>query len=140
MSVHCIRLIGPWDYVWQPSAPVCSEGRPIAQTGTLKMPCSWESVFGSQGGVGIFSRRFHRPTNLDAHEAVLIVLTGVGARGTIRLNGATLREFEREDSTEVDVKKWLLPFNVLEIELEYHPAEGTVGGLHQPVILEIRQS
>ena len=104
------------------------------------MPCDWQSIFGSRGGKVAFSRRFHRPTNLEPHERVLIVLTGVGGSGTIRLNGDSLLEFSDADSVEADVTNKLEAFNLLEIEVEHQPIAGKLGGLHSPVVLEIRQS
>lgn len=133
MSVHRIRLIGPWEFAWRSSTGDGAE----AESGTIKMPCDWQSVFGVRGGRVAFSRRFHRPTNLDPHEQVLIVLTGVGGNGTIRLNGDFLLEFRAVDSAEVDVTNKLQAFNLLEIEIEYQPIEGSLGGLHAPVALEI---
>jgi hypothetical protein len=140
VSVHRIRLIGPWEFAWRTSTGDGAESDGVAESGTIKMPCDWQSVFGSRGGTVAFSRRFHRPTNLEPHEQVLIVLTGVGGSGIIRLNGDFLLEFRAVDSAEVDVTNKLEAFNLLEVEVEHQPIEGTLGGLHAPVVLEIRQS
>ena len=140
MSVHRIRLIGPWEFAWRSSTGVGVESDSGAESGTIKMPCDWQSIFGSRGVKVAFSRRFHRPTNLESHEQVLVVLTGVGGSGTIRLNGSSLLEFRALDSVEVDVTNKLEAFNLLEVEVEHQPIEGILGGLHAPVVLEIRQS
>jgi hypothetical protein len=140
VSVHRIRLIGPWEFAWRTSTGDGAELDGKAASGTIKMPCDWQSIFGSRGGKVAFSRRFHRPTNLEPHERVLIVLTGVGGSGTIRLNGDSLLEFSDADSVEADVTNKLEAFNLLEIEVEHQPIAGKLGGLHSPVVLEIRQS
>jgi hypothetical protein len=140
VSVHRIRLIGPWEFAWRSSTGDGAKIEGVAESGTIKMPCDWQSAFGSRGGKVSFSRRFHRPTNLEPHEQVLIILTGVGGSGTIRLNGDSLLEFRAVDSVGVDVTNKLEAFNLLEVEIEHEPIEGKLGGLHAPVVLEIRQS
>ena len=105
------------------------------------MPCDWQTLFGAAAGCATFSRRFHRPTNLDAHEKVVIVLTGVGGAGTVSLNGTVLLEFTRaENLVEADVTHRLLAFNVLEVCVRFSPApeSQSPGGLFAPVVLEIR--
>ncbi len=107
------------------------------------MPCDWQALFGAAAGCATFSRRFHRPTNLDAHEQVVIVLTGVGGDGTISLNGAVLSEFtSTAGSVEADVTDRLQAFNVLEVCVRFSPAFESLspGGLFAPVVLEIRAS
>jgi hypothetical protein len=107
------------------------------------MPRDWQSLFGSDAGCATFSRRFHRPTNLEPHEQVVIVLTGVGGRGTLSLNGEVLSEFASDaEAVEADVTQRLQAFNVLEVCVCFDP--GLVpqrpGGLFAPVVLEIRAS
>ena len=150
MSAHRIRLIGPWDFIWQEStteksAPTTNadgvEIRPTETCGSVKMPCDWQTLFGNAAGSATFSRRFHRPTNLESHEQVAIILTGVGGEGTITLNGDILSDFaSNTPSVEVDVTRRLLAFNVLEICVHFHPSseERSRGGLFEPVVLEIR--
>ena len=107
------------------------------------MPCDWQALFGAAAGCATFSRRFHRPTNLESHEQVVIVLTGVGGEGTMSLNGTVLSEFtSAAGSVEADVTHRLLAFNVLEVCVRFSPAPDSQspGGLFAPVVLEIRAS
>ena len=141
MSVHRIRLIGPWDYDWNPTGiPVAATNLPAM--GSVKMPCDWQSLFGSQAGRATFSRKFHCPTNLEAHEQVAIVLSGVGGEGQVLLNGDLLFEFPAgSESPEVDVTQHLQRFNVLEVNLQFTPSTdtpATPGGLFGAVMIEIR--
>lgn len=103
------------------------------------MPCGWEQLFGSASGTATFSRKFHRPSNLEPHERVLIVLTGVGGEGTLSLNDKPLSQFAATDSTvEADATSELRPFNVLAVQITFDPAARVAGGLFAPVVLEIR--
>lgn len=106
------------------------------------MPCDWQTLFGSLAGSATFSRQFHSPTNLEAHEQIVIVLTEVGGAGRICLNGEVLTEFpDGAESPEVDVTRQLQPFNVLEVSLQFTPTtetSATAGGLFGPVMIEIR--
>lgn len=139
MSVHRIRLIGPWDYVWLEAADPTMDA-PAATAGTIKMPCDWESIFGPRAGRATFSRRFHRPTNLDPHEKVFIVLTGVGGAGRLSLNGLAMGEFDgKAKSAEVEVTDNLESFNQLEVTVDFAPDDTSLGGLYDAVALEIRQ-
>ena len=155
VSGHRIRLVGPWDFTWR-EAPESDDGpdelepRSInpTRTGSVPMPCDWQALFGTAAGCATFSRRFHRPTNLDANEQVVIILTGVGGGGKLSLNGSVLTEFtSTTEPVEADVTDRLLPFNVLEVSIHFRPATApepatgppNPGGLFAPVVLEIRQ-
>ena len=145
MSVHRIRLVGPWDFTWREALESGddSDGLEIRPTksGNTQMPCDWQALFGAAAGCATFSRRFHRPTNLDAREQVVIVLTGVGGEGTISLNGTVMSEFTSSaGSVETNVTDRLMAFNVLEVCVRFSPAleSQSPGGLFAPVVLEIR--
>lgn len=137
MAVHRIRLMGPWDFDW--SGTDSSSASP--QRGSIKMPCTWRSLFGNEKGHATFSRRFHRPTNLESHEKVVLVFSGLGGDGDVSLNGVRLRSFTLADQTlECDVTERLLPFNQLQVAIRFDPTVGNEapGGLYEPVIIEIR--
>jgi hypothetical protein len=161
VPVHRIRLVGPWQYRWQAAVIDGTDdetrsqigdsdeepGKPSAANfpevveGTVKMPCDWQSVFGLAGGCAAFSRRFHRPSNLESHERVFIVLTGVAGEGTISLNGERLAPIPANVSAvETDVTNHLQAFNLLELFLCFSPSADlpTRGGLYEAVTLEIR--
>lgn len=150
MSVHRIRLAGPWDYRWLSDDVHCSLGDfprdiiPLEDAtdrsgGSVKMPCDWTTLFGPRAGCASFKRKFHRPTNLESHERVAIQLTGVGGEGLIVLNGKTVLCFKEAKAVEVDVTESLRPFNTVDVLLRFVPeAEGKIGGLYDSVFLEIR--
>lgn len=109
------------------------------------MPCEWRTLFGDKSGTATFSRRFHRPTNLEPHEQVFLVFDGIGGEGQLRLNDEPLRSVAHSDRPiECEVTNRLLSFNRLEVELQFSPSDtesDTVavhGGLYESVALEIR--
>jgi hypothetical protein len=136
VSVHRIRLNGPWDYQWHgPQSLAAAE-----PSGCVKMPCNSQLLFGSSAGSATFSRRFHRPTNLEPHEQVIIVLTGAEGDGTVALNGTEVSKFDATgEQVEADVTSHLLALNRLEIRIEFSPSpdEPPSGDLFA-VVLEIR--
>ena len=136
--MHRIRLLGPWEFAWEGSA---GGETPLVTEGTTAMPCDWNGLFGAVAGTAIFRRRFHRPSNLEAHERVWLICTGVRGRGSVSLNETLLSEFTSDgEAVECEVTSHLQPFNVVSIRLsvgaikEHQPP----GGLFQPVVLEIR--
>ena len=141
MASHRINLRGPWDFLWLRSTDISLV--PISETGTVNMPKDWQSVFGLISGTSRFRRKFHRPTNLDPHEQVMIVFTEIRGAGTIRLNDQPVGSFTAsERSVEFEITAFLKPFNELEVEIEFaakqEPAEA--GGLFGVVALEIRST
>jgi len=129
-GVHRIRLAGPWERVW-----IFPTGHP---GGTVQMPCDWTTACGAVAGRVRFTRRFHRPTNLEQHERVWLVTSGVGGNGLLTLNGAPLGELAAP--WEWNLTNFLKPFNELAIEIAFVPAPGVTGGLYAPFFLEIRVS
>ena len=136
MPSHRINLRGPWDYRWLNGA-----AQPISAQGTVAMPCEWRNVFGLVCGTAEFRRKFHKPTNLESHESVVIVLTEVGGQGKASLNGVSLGEFSSAgDLVEFEITNSLSPFNELMIEVAFDPSadEDLKGGLYGVTALEIR--
>lgn len=144
VPTHRIRLIGPWEYAWTPTASLpteVNEASDVPATGNVRMPCDWLSLFGTKSGVATFSRRFHRPTNLEPHERVFLVFEGIGGAGRVGLNDEPLGQVALTDRTiEFDVTGRLAPFNRMDVELQFTPSETapTQGGLYGAVVLEIR--
>ena len=138
MPVHRIRLLGPWEFVWEGSA---GGETPLVTEGTTAMPCDWRSLFGSVAGTSTFRRRFHCPSNLDPNERVWLICTGVRGLGTVSLNDEQLSEFNSDgESVECEVTSHLQPFNVASIRLSVGVVgePQSPGGLFEPVVLEIR--
>ena len=144
MPTHRIRLIGPWEYSWTPDAGLpndATEASQVPAAGSVKMPCDWLSLFGTKSVVATFSRRFHRPTNLEPHERVFLVFEGIGGAGRVTLNDEPLGQVTLNDRPiEFDVTRRLAPFNRMDVELQFTPADTapSQGGLYGAVVLEIR--
>lgn len=105
------------------------------------MPQSWQATFGDTGGTAEFRRKFHRPTNLEPHEQVLLVLTEVRGSGRLLLNELPLGSINSSgESVEFDISRLLNPFNEVAIELTFDPRTNPSlpGGLFGAVALEIR--
>ena len=138
MPVHRIRLLGPWEFAWESSAG--DEAPPVLE-GTTAMPCDWHSLFGPVVGLATFRRRFHRPSNLELHEQVWLICTGVRGSGSVSLNDEQLSEFSSDgEAVECEVTSRLQPFNVVSIRLSAGSIEEPQRprGLFEPVVLEIR--
>ena len=138
MPVHRIRLLGPWEFAWEGSA---GGKTPRVAEGTTAMPCDWHSLFGPVAGTATFRRRFHRPSNLEPQEQVWLICTGVRGSGSVSLNDEFLSEFSSDgEAVECEVTSHLQPFNVVSIRLTVSTLEAPqhLGGLFEPVILEIR--
>ena len=96
------------------------------RTGQVKMPCKWKSLFGDVAGNVRFRRRFHKPTNLEQHEQVYLVLEEVKGRVQISLNGSVLGTAENPDETiDFEITESLKPFNELSVEIEFDPASAS---------------
>jgi hypothetical protein len=142
MASHRIHLRGPWDYVWLDPANNVRETS-LATSGTVAMPREWQAVFGDVSGTARFLRKFHRPTNLDPHESVFIVLTKVRGSGTARLNDTDLGSFSSDGGTVAfDISQALEPFNQFAVDITFQQtsAPRQSGGLYGVVALEIRSS
>jgi len=130
MTTHRINLRGPWDYQFDGNL-----------SGTEAMPREWRALFGDRAGTATFRRKFHRPTNLDPHERVLIVFTEVGGSGRVSINGKQVDEFSAEgELVEIEITAFLKPFNELAVELKFDPHFDAHqrGGLYGVTALEIR--
>jgi hypothetical protein len=139
MSSHRIHLKGPWDYSWQGEADARPET--FAPTGTVAMPRDWRSIFGQNPGTAQFRRKFHRPTNLDPHEHVMLVLTEVRGRGSVRLNEKEVGVITGTGNlVEFEITASMKPFNELVIDLNFDPQIEPLlaGGLYGAVALDIR--
>jgi len=136
VATHQIRLCGPWDYTLSPSVKEIT----VPSRGTTAMPFDWENLCGNVSSTATFVRRFHCPTNLDPHEEVWIVLSGVRGTGSVSLNGHHLHDFDSNGlAVECPVTSHLIPFNLLEIQITVDPeTHDQPRGLFLPVILEIR--
>jgi hypothetical protein len=125
---HVIRLRGPWEYqllvLFQPLDD-------LPAGGTLHLPADWGDVLGGDfQGVVRFTRRFHRPTGLNAASRVWLVIDDVDWHATVTLNDQLCGDVICSHSTDVsshaasqrcparfDVTANLLPQNILSISV-----------------------
>lgn len=139
MSSHRIHLKGPWDYLLSTS----STNGPAEETkhGTARMPQSWADLFGNVSGTAEFRRKFHRPTNLESHERVMLVFTELRGIGRVLLNNLPIGQFDASgELVEFEITTALKPFNEIAVEMQFVPERepNLPGGLFGPVALEIR--
>jgi hypothetical protein len=149
---HVIRLRGPWEFeVLEREAASCAES-PAKLTGKATLPCDWSDALGADfRGQVRYRRRFNRPSGLDPHERVWLVIEGVDAFGSATLNGRALGEIRGYAlPASFDVTNLLGSGNELKVDVELPPvlpsgnlrpgAEGRPGGPIGEVRLEIRSS
>jgi len=148
MLPHRMHLKGPWEYEWLSPIPparlahTVGAGEPLSPRGKLRMPATWQAVFGDASGQVRFRRRFHRPTNLEPHEQVFLVFDGVGGTAQLALNDQPIgRIFPPEHAAEYDVTRKLAEANVLVVDVAFdsETAGEHPGGLWGAVALEIRR-
>jgi hypothetical protein len=115
MSVHRIRLRGPWDY-----AVLAGEGAgPLPPSGRAKMPADWQSLFGADfRGRGQFRRGFHQPTGVEGSQRVWLSIDAGPAFSidAVALNGTPL-EVANASALRIDITDLLRPHNELVLEL-----------------------
>ena len=97
---HVIRLRGPWDL--QPlarfssaaDAAIIESTDPLPPAQRINPLTDWGTALGPGfRGRARYSRRFNRPTGLEAHERVWLVVAGVDGHGQCLLDGQPLFPF-----------------------------------------------
>jgi hypothetical protein len=156
---HVIRLRGPWECVQVVAQTPLADGKLtessviLPENVRIKPPADWADTLGANFRVRVgYSRRFNRPTNLEPHERVWLVVEGVDARGRVALDGYALGTIDGYAlPAEWDITEFLQPSSVIHIDVELPPTgvghplptrpgrESLAGGLIGEVRLEIRQ-
>jgi beta-galactosidase/beta-glucuronidase len=114
----------------------------------MHIPADWSATLGADfRGRVRYTRRFHRPTGLDAGERVFLVIERVNATGTAQLNGQRLGDVSRVGGPfRFEVTRQLQPSNLLTIDVELPRDDGRTappasqpltGGLIGSVRLEL---
>jgi hypothetical protein len=133
MTPHRMHLHGPWQYEWLSAEPFDFV---VPRTGRVTMPCLWKSLFGEVAGKARFRRRFHKPTNLDQHEQVYIVLENIRGRVQISINDSVLGTADNPPTTlNYEITDSLKPFNELSVEIEFDPASTSLNIDSKPATL-----
>ena len=146
-SPHIIRLHGPWQYEplactqWGPGGESVDLPGDLPPAGTIKIPADWGAALGHHfRGRVLYERRFGRPSNLDPHERIDLVLYRIQGTAIVTLNGSRLGEIEiDEPARRFEVTNLLLSRNDLRIEVN-HPQGGNdvaTGGIVGEVHIEI---
>jgi len=94
---HVIRLRGPWEFqplarlIPGPDGALVETAAALPPAGRVTPPADWGSSLspGFRGRVR-YTRRFNRPTGLEPHERVWLVIDGVDACGSYALDGHPL--------------------------------------------------
>ena len=149
-QTHRIRLRGPWNCQWlDPSGetsaagtPSDRPGKPTGDSGRVNLPAGWQELVGRGVGCRLrLTRRFGRPTNLDADERVVLVFEDVVGLARIELNGQRLGEIlPNQARAEFDVTSRLDENNRLTVEMSWDPSAlpQETSRLWSEVALEIR--
>jgi hypothetical protein len=135
--IHTIRLRGPWELT-----PLLAEtlhemlpgGEPLgfaAGTITQQLPAAWDTVLPGFRGTVRYTRRFGKPTNLEAHERVWLIVSDVAGVAKLELNG------EKVSDTSFDVTDRLQERNLSQIDVTQTDSAQPAGLLGE-VRLEIR--
>jgi beta-galactosidase/beta-glucuronidase len=152
---HIIRLRGPWQLRPLVRFVTGGEGEhreePLdAPPCRVSVPGDWTDALGCDFlGRARYTRPFNRPTNLEPHERVWLVLEGVDLQGSVLLNGLLLGSAAGcQTAVRFDITMALTLHNLLEVDVtmtaaalpdpSVRPARaGLAGGLTGEVRLEI---
>lgn len=136
MSIHRIKLRGPWDYTWLTDV----DGNPspnATEHGRVTIPVDWRVAFGDRAGRVRFLRRFHQPTGVEVGDHVWLSFLGLSGQTRILLDDLPLTG----PSPRFEITDQLRPTNRLVVELECDPRTTTEPlGLHGLVVLEIEST
>jgi hypothetical protein len=120
---HPIRLRGPWDF---------AVGDQPWSDERVMLPDGWPALAAAHAGRRLRLRRwFNRPTNLEPHEQVWLVVETSAADVTATLNDRPVSLVRSGDTLEGPVTELLAERN--ELVMTVHTASGT------DVRLEIRE-
>ncbi len=144
-----ILLRGPWEC--EPLARVERDatGAVIWSTAnlparsTVRLPASWQDLFGDFRGRVHLRRRFHPPSNVGPDDRLFIAFDGLIGIASILINGQLLGNVSSpEPGLRFEVTGLLHVNSVLEIDLAYFDfaPDASRGGLVAPVALEIQST
>jgi hypothetical protein len=110
MSVHRIRLRGPWQL--QPIATGHTAPR------TVRLPARWDELIDVGARRVSLSRRFHRPTNLSPVDEVSLVVDALPEGAHVSLNGTSLGSQSGIAPQTIFSAPQLEPSNLLTVEFD----------------------
>ncbi|MCI0333765.1 MAG: hypothetical protein L0228_11150 [Planctomycetes bacterium] len=127
--MHIIRLRGPWElepvkrFVPQTDGSYRPTADDLPPSARAKMPADWCETMGHDFlGVVRYSRNFNRPTNLEEHERVWLVVEPPQSCGRVRVSGEFLGNVRFGGAAgRFDITRLLKEHNSADIDVE-HPA------------------
>lgn len=144
-----IFLRGPWQSEPLARADRVSSGSIVWSTSslpspsTVRLPATWQELFGPFRGRIRFRRRFHRPTNLEPQDRVYIAFDGIGGAAAVSTNGRLLGTIDSPGgAAQFDITDVLTNENELQVDLEFGAPSGISdpGGLFAPIAVEIHHA
>jgi len=145
-SPYRILLRGPWQCEPLARAELGADGKidwstsALPSAGGVRLPASWQNLFGAFRGRVIFRRRFHPPSNITSDDRLSLVFDSIGGAATISLNGRSLGTATTTTlPARFDVTGLLRTNNEVVVELVFADFEASAppGGLYAPIALEI---
>jgi hypothetical protein len=157
--MHTIRLRGPWRvepvkrFVREADGSFRAATDDLPPASEAKMPADWSGTLGPDFlGVVRYGRNFNRPTNLEPHERVWLVVEPPQSCGLIHINGTELGRVKFGGQPgRFDITPFLKDYNAVVIDVA-HPElneqghaldAGNIyiaGGLVGEVRLEIQEA
>jgi hypothetical protein len=110
MTVHRIRLRGPWELAAAAAVQIAPR--------TVRLPGQCCQLFDPAAGRVRLSRRFHCPTNLGLDDQVSFVVEALPDGACVSLNGASLASEGNADERGVFPAPSLAPTNLLTVEFD----------------------
>lgn len=140
--MHIIRLRGPWEleplerYVAGAGRRCETRREELPAACTQKMPADWAAVLGRDFfGLVRYTRNFNRPTNLEPHERVWLVVEPPRSHGRVFLDGELLGEARYgTPAARFDITPLLKDHNSVEV-LVAHPSFADGGHSIEPADL-----
>jgi uncharacterized protein with NRDE domain len=142
-----IRLRGPWRSQPLARAEPGGDGNltwttsDLPESATIRLPASWQELFGSFRGRIRFQRKFHPPSNIGPGDKLAIVFDDIVGCGSVLVNGEPLGQIAPEDiQTRFDITGRLAANNELTIDLEFtdFSSNAPPAGLTTPIAIEIQ--
>ena len=135
---HTIRLTGPWQVVRVEPLQFAEGGVKETESLRVKMPKSWQDLFGPVSGEAVFLRTFNKPTGID-RERIFLSIEDLKCSGHLMFNDNIIHRFpQEEDHLYIDITDQLQLTNKLSLYLHCNPLDNDICGLHRPVTLKIQ--
>ena len=127
MTIHRIRLAGPWE-----SQSLDEQLQPVGEISRCQLPFTVPASLHRQGVLLV--RGFHRPTGIESATVLRIVLKAVACPALVQMNGEeivpgvrngtnTLKQDTAEGEYLFEITRLIQPFNHLSVRFITNSAE-----------------